>query len=251
MKKTLILATALALLSAATVFAKSNPEPETAPAIENAEKTVVIDASSVMKKFSDNVRLISGIDGNHTFIVRYYNAKKEQWNLLGSARLLRFADTAFVDSDSDMGKRRWIALTADIAKDCVYTVGASHNDLYIYIHPKDDGVSQEIKNSAEIFDATAISGNFSDNVIVRNKTLNAAEFFTVYAFNDKNEYWSKVGYADFSLTYNRESGEVNIDAPYEKVAEFKYFAIVPKSGKKYIYKAKKGSNDLIIVASEM
>ena len=250
MKKTLLLSAALALAIAAPTFSKSVQEPETAPEFEGSEKTVVIDASSVMKRFDDNVRLISGIDGNHTFLVRYYNAKKAEWRLLGSAKLLRFADTCFVDSDSSIGRRRWIAVTSDIAAACKFEVGASHNDLYIYVYPKEDGLSQETKNNAVVLDASQVSGNFSDNVILRNKTLNSAELFTVYAFSDKNGYWHKVGYADFSLIYNKDDGEVNIDAPFERVANFRYFAVLAKSGKTYSYTAKKGNNDFIITASE-
>ena len=250
MKKSLLLSAALATVLAASAFCKSVQEPETAPELEGSEKTVIIDASSVMKKFDDNVRLISGIDGNHTFLIRYYHAKKAEWRLLGSARLLRFADTCFVSSDSSIGRRRWIAVTSDIATECKFEVGASHNDLYIYVYPKDDGLSQETKNNAVVLDASQISGHFSDNVVLRNKTLNSTESFTVYAFADKSGYWSKVGYADFSLIYNKEDGEVNIDAPFEKVANFKYFAVVSKSGKSYSYTAKKGNNDFIITASE-
>ena len=250
MKKHLLLSVALSLALTAPLFCKSVQEPETAPELEGSEKTVIIDASSVMKRFDDNVRLISGIDGNHSFLIRYYNAKKAEWRLLGTAKLLRFADTCFVDSDSSIGKRRWIAITSDIASECKFEVGASHNDLYIYVYPKEDGVSQETKNNAVVLDASQVSGSFSDNVILRNKTLNSSESFTVYAFSDQNGYWSKVGYADFTLIYNKEDGEVNIDAPFERVANFRYFAVVAKSGKAYSYTAKIGSNDCIITASE-
>lgn len=246
----MILGAALALAFAAAAFSKSAPEPETAPSFENSEKTVVIDALSVMKKFRDNVRLISGIDGSHTFLVHYYDAQKSAWVLLGPAQLLRFADTCFVSTNYDMGRRRWVAITSDIANNCKFELGASHNDLYIYIYPKDDGVGEEIKSGAEILDASACSGSFSDNVILRNKTLSPKESFTIYAFADKDGYWSKIGYADFGYIYNQESGEVNVDAPFINVSNFRYFAVVTKSGKSYLYSAKKADNDFIITATE-
>ncbi len=249
MKKSFI-AFASALLLAASAFCAGNKEPESAPQLDfpGADKASVIDTSVLDKsqKFDDNVRFISGVDGKMTFTVRYFNPKKNEWVLFGSASTIGFADTAFVKSKSSIGKRRWIAVIPENGGDFKYTLNAFHSDLYIYVYPPKENVAAATKANAAIFDTTATAGKFNDNVAIVNKTSNPTEEWTVYGFNDKDGDWSKIGYAVFAGT----NTDVTVNSPYEKSSIFKFVAIVPKSGKSYNYKTSKARNDFVIEANE-
>lgn len=245
MKKIFVAVAALALVFASTICAQSK-EPETAPkmAFEGSEKSFVIDAVSLNKKFKDNVRLISALEGEHDFLIRFFDVRKNDWVLLGSAKLLKFGDTSFVDSNRSIGNRRWIAVTPGQKEDCVFTINAFHNDLYIYIFPKNPKIDESIKAKATILDSADFSGKFKDNISIVNNTLSPTEEYTVYGFNEGKE-WSKIGVASFTSV----NAENVINTPYEKVSIFRFFAVVPKSGNKYSYSLSVGHNDLIVTAN--
>ena len=176
MKKIFVAFAALAFVCASAICAQSK-EPETAPkmAFEGSEKTTVIDAVSLSKKFKDNVRFISALDGESGFLLRFFDARKNDWVLLGSAKLVKFGDTSFVDSNRSIGNRRWIAVTPAQNEDCVFTINAFHNDLYIYVFPKNAKIDDSIKAKATILDSANFSGKFKDNVSIVNNTLSPNE----------------------------------------------------------------------------
>ncbi len=241
MKKRVILGTALLLCFAAAGFCKKT-ESDEPPA--GAEGTL-LDTKSLKGKISDNIRLISGIEEKKSFIVFFYNSKKELWQPFGSAELLRYADTAFIDSKVSVDRYRWYSIKAEDGKEYRYEISAKHNDLYINIWSIND--SENInKEKAEIIDASSLSGKFKDNVKLVNNTTETNLSFTVYGFNDKNEKWTKIG-----NTFLKNIGDDSIAmSPVENIAQFKFFGIISNDGKSFNYSATKAHNDLIIILAD-
>lgn len=248
MKKLTIASAVLVLGIVSSGFCAKITEPETAPAMsfEGAEKSAVIDAAALKGKFSDNVRFICGLDEENSFEVHYFNAKKNEWTDFGGASVKGFADTSFVKSRGSIGVHRWIAVTPKNAGAYKYTINAFHNDLYIYVFPAKSSVDAATKAKAAIIDPSNLAGKFNDNVAIVNNTKTFSESFTVYGFEDKDGEWSKIG----SVTFESLKDDKVINTPYEKVSIFKYFAIVPLSGKTYTYTTSAANHDLIINAQE-
>ena len=248
MKKLTIASAALILGIISSGFCAKNAEPETAPAMSfnGAENSVVLDTSTLKGKFSQNVRFISGLDGENSFVVRYFDAGKKDWIVFGGATTKSFADTAFINSRGHIGNRRWIAVTPEKAGSYKYEIAPVHNDLYIYVFPAKSPVDAATKAKAAIIDPSKYVGKFNDNVAIVNNTKTFNEAFTVYGFNDKDGDWSKIG----SVRFEALKEERVVKTPYDKVSIFKGFAVVPASGKTYTYKTSTASHDLIITAQE-
>lgn len=248
MKKLTIASAALILGIISSGFCAKNAEPETAPAMSfnGAENSVVLDTSTLKGKFSQNVRFISGLDGENSFVVRYFDAGKKDWIVFGGATTTSFADTAFVKSHQNIGVRRWIAVTPENASSYKYTTNAFHNDLYIYVFPAKFAVDAATKAKATIIDPSKYVGKFRDNIVIVNNTKTFNEAFTVYGFDDKDGEWSKIG----SIRFESLKDDEDIKTPYDKVSIFKGFAIVPLSGKTYTYTTSAANHDLIINAQE-
>lgn len=248
MKKLTIASAALILGFISSGFCAKVTEPETAPAMsfEGAEKSSVIDTAALKGKFSQNVRFISGVDGENAFTVHYFDTKKNDWIPFGGASTTGFADTSFIKSRGHIGVRRWIAVTPEKSGSYKYTTNAFHNDLYIYVFPAKSTVDAATKAKATIIDPSKLVGKFNDNVAVVNNTKTFSESFTVYGFDDKDGEWSKIG----SVKFESLKDDKVINTPYEKVSIFKYFAIVPSSGKTYTYTTSAANHDLIINAQE-
>lgn len=248
MKKLTLISAALALGFISSAFCAKITEPETAPAasFNGAEKTIILDTSALTKRFDGNVRLISGIEEEQDFVVRYYDTAKKDWIVFGSAGLKAFADTSFVKSRGHLGKRRWVALTPESAASYKCSIDAFHNDLYIYIFPTKAVVDVAVKAKATIIDPSKFAGKFDDNVTIVNNTQTFNETFTVYGFDDKDGDWSKIG----SVKFEALNEERTVDTPYDDVSIFKWFAIVSTIGKNYTYKTSASHNDLVIEAKE-
>jgi len=248
MKKLTIASAVLILGFISAGFCAKNKEPETAPemSFNGAEKSVVLDTSTVKNKFSDNIRFISGIEEECGFVVRYYDAKKKDWVVFGSANLLSFADTAFVKSKGHMGKRRWVAVTPEKANPYKYTLNAFHKDLYIYVFPTSSTVDAATKAKATIVDPSKYIKKFNDNVALINNSTTFNESFTVYGFENKDGEWSKIG----KIKFEALKEERVVKTPHDDVSIFKYFALVPVSGKAYNYKLSTGNHDLKITVSD-
>ncbi len=248
MKKLSIIGAALVLGLLSSGFCEKIAEPGTAPSMTfaGAEKSSVLDTSTLTKRFDGNVRLISGVEEAQDFVVRYFDAGKKDWIVLGPASLTGFGDTAFVKSNSHLGKRRWVAVTPEKAASYKYEIAAIHNDLYIYAFPTNFEVDAATKAKAVIIDPSKHAGKYRDNIVVVNETKTFSESFTVYGFEDKDGAWSKVGKVKFEAL--KEDRIVR--TPYDDILAFKYFAIVPTSGKSYTYTTTAASHDLVITAKE-
>ena len=248
MKKLTIVSAALLMGLISAGFCAKNQEPETAPQMtfNGAEKSVILDTSSLKKRFDGNVRFISGLDEECDFIVSYFDAKKKTWVSFGSAGTKGFADTAFVNSRGHLGLRRWVAVTPSKEGSYKYTIDAFHNDLYIYVYPSKQTVDASIKAKAAIIDPSNLAGKFNDNVTLVNQTRTFSESLTVYGFNDKDGEWSKIG----SVKFEALKEDRTVNTPYDDVSIFKYFAIVPASGKTYTYSAAAAHHDLVITVKE-
>ncbi|MBR5096147.1 MAG: hypothetical protein IK094_03460 [Treponema sp.] len=248
MKKLSIIGAALVLGFISTAFCAKNNEPETAPAasFNGAEKSAILNTSALTKRFDGNVRLISGIEEEQDFIVRYYDTGKKDWVVFGSASTTSFADTSFVKSRTSLGKRRWVAVTPEKAGSYKYDIAAIHNDLYIFVFPTKFVVDEATKAKASIIDPSKLAGKYNDNIVIVNETQTFSESFTVYGFENKDGDWSKIGRVKFEALKEDRT----IKTPYEDILAFKYFAIVPTSGKPYTYTISAESHDLVITAKE-
>lgn len=248
MKKLTIASAALVLGIISSGFCAKNAEPETAPAMsfEGAEKSAILDTSTLTKRFDGNVRLISGIEEGQNFIVRYFDMAKKDWVVFGSASLTSFADTAFVKSRNSFGKRRWVAVTPEKQGPYKYEIAAIHNDLYIYAFPAKFEVDAATKEKAAIIDPSKLAGKYRDNIVIVNETQTFSESFTVYGFENKDGVWSKIGKVKFEALKEDRI----VKTPYDDILAFKYFAVVPTSGKSYAYSTSAASHDLVITAKE-
>ena len=248
MKKTLVLAATLAIFFAASGFCKKAPEPETAPSpnFDGSEGATVLDVSS-LKKFNDRVRVISAIDDKKNFKINIYRAKTNSWEFFGMARTKGFGDTDFVDSEKKAKKCRWVAITPIGGGDYKYMISSSGTDLFITALPKKDLIDASAKAKAKVFEVAKLDGGaFKDDVEVNNTTSDPAASFAVFAFNEPNEAWTKIGDADFQ---NVSGSNKIIYAPYEfSVSKFKFFAIVSNDGKSYNYSAVIVKKNLVITA---
>ena len=248
MKKTLILSVVLAACFAAMGFCKPLEEPETAPALDfdGAANTTVIDALPFSKTFNDRMRVISAVDGPRNFILRIYRAKKSAWEVFGTAEITGFADRDFVDSDKKAGKCRWVAITPVDGGDFIYEPAPDGTDLFITVLPKKELIDSASKARATIFENSAIKGVFKDDITVVNKSSTIMANFSVFAFNDQNEPWKKMG--DFQLK-SAKNNEKTVYSPYkEDITNYKYYAIV--SDGNFQYSAAKVKKNLVITATD-
>lgn len=98
----------------------------------------------------------------------------------------------------------------------------------------------ENKN-AFVFDASAVSGKFKDNIVIINK--NDAEDLEVKLFGYKDS-WEELGASNFRFfddDYKIESRKSF------KPSSYKYFAIESMNGVDYIYEPEEDDDDLIVI----
>ena len=246
MKKTIILSMALALCFATAGFSKT-VEPETAPApfFEGAENATVLDVVEV-KKFDDRVRVINAGSDAKNFKIHIYRAKTDSWEFFGLAETKCFGDTDFVDSDKKAKKCRWVAITPIGGGDFKYQIRGDGTDLFITVLPKKELIDSALKAKAKVFEVASLDGGkFKDDVEVHNKSSNTKAAFSVFAFDNSSDAWTKIGDAEL----DGKGKEKTIYAPYTySVANFKFFAIVAKDGKEYNYSAVVAKKNLVITA---
>lgn len=101
---------------------------------------------------------------------------------------------------------------------------------------------KNIDTDAFIFDATAVSGKFKDNIVFKSQTNEKYLQFDLYARKTTEEAWEKIGSA-FLKEYD-DWQFVDTELPVQK---YRYFAVISQNGKKYNYTPIKQSNDLYIV----
>ena len=137
-KKLIVCFAALAVCFMSAAFAKSNSEPESAPATNfegAAENTSVLDLSAI-KGFDERIRIVSAFDGMDEFLVHICRSKRKGWQYFGTAHTDSSGDKDFVDSNHDAKKCRWVAITPLSGKTYKYILKVADSDLYITVFPK-------------------------------------------------------------------------------------------------------------------
>lgn len=239
MKKTFIVSMALSLILVGMGF--SETKTEVTPSV-NAGETL-IDLESVAGKTKDNIRFISAIEEKQSFVVKYYDSTKNSWNVFGSAELVGYGDTAFVDSSIHIKKHRYYAVSSK--GNYNYTYAAHNKDLYITVSSSAPE-AQPDKSKATIIDANAINGSFKHNIRVFNNTSTPNPKFVVYGFNNEGDAWTKIG--------NASPKKINYDAmvrtPLNEVNTFNFYAILSADENNYNFSAVKKDHDLFITATD-
>ena len=118
--------------------AKSNKDLNTQPEI-NKPNTVVFDAWQYSKKYNDLVKFHSSMRREEIFFnILGYNPSSQSWDILGTARLKRMADTDTVNPPGSriLGKYRWFAIQSVDGLDFNISVNIDRNDIRITVLDK-------------------------------------------------------------------------------------------------------------------
>ena len=114
--------------------------------------------------------------------------------------------------------------------------------MYINIIPIDNSIDERRKTFSFIIDTSKIEGIFKDNVKFVNFSDDENISFWVYAFNNEDDEWQKIGFAHLKDFKDTDT----VDTPVKKLSSFRYFAIYSVNNKNYIYDVEKTRKDLYI-----
>ena len=176
------------------------------------------------------------------FSVYYFSQNK--WNFLGREELDYYYDSESIDTtlEGKIGEFRYFAIVSDSGKEFKYSLDVRHNDLYINIIPIDNSIDERRKTFSFIIDTSKIEGIFKDNVKFVNFSDDENISFWVYAFNNEDDEWQKIGFAHLKDFKDTDT----VDTPVKKLSSFRYFAIYSVNNKNYIYDVEKTRKDLYI-----
>ena len=203
----------------------------------------VLDAGSLKKKYSDKIKLLNmSEEEGIRFSVYYFSQNK--WNFLGREELDYYYDSESIDTtlEGKIGEFRYFAIVSDSGKEFKYSLDVRHNDLYINIIPIDNSIDERRKTFSFIIDTSKIEGIFKDNVKFVNFSDDENISFWVYAFNNEDDEWQKIGFAHLKDFKDTDT----VDTPVKKLSSFRYFAIYSVNNKNYIYDVEKTRKDLYI-----
>lgn len=127
-----------------------------------------------------------------------------------------------------------------------YEIKIIHHDIYIYLYLLEDfSLTSEEVSHAAIIDLSTIEGKDFSNIIFYG-AKGRAEGFWLYAFNDEDGQWTRLGL----VITDKKVRKKKLLTPIKDLMQFNYLVISAQSGLNYSFDLKKTRGDLIIKVLE-
>lgn len=206
----------------------------------------IFDAKAIKGWGRDAVKFINmtSVDGL-TFDVYFYTQKQDTWVLYGMALTKEYYNIQKVESPYEdiIGSFRYFAIVATCEGDFRYDVKKVHHDIYVYVYPKEDfTLSQKERDNATILDVAQIAGSFTGDIKFINSTKGAYHSFWVYAFNDEDEPWQRVGL----VTLGKPGKKTLMRTPIQNISDYEYIVLSNRENKSFVFDALIKHGSLII-----
>ena len=199
-------------------------------------------------QFKDKIIFLNKSFENAISVKSYYKENGE-WKFLADVNLTYFDEELVLKGKQIPAKAKNITAIKIESFDGRYheaVAFVSNQDLHVEIREQGTDLKKAVfpyfsNPKAYLFDRRYISGEFDENMKIRNQTNNKGLSFNVSVYDVKKQQWVKFGTA----TTKKKGDESTVKSKLD-LEDYKYFAIESMDNEDYNYMPVEDDSDLII-----